>query len=162
MMSANAQSSTRTKRRRGKYALEQARSRDAVFGGLENAQLLSGQKAERQGFAGARSALDFGRAAAATGIQQRGAENLADIEQSAVTQGTIGTSGAVQGYAQGQSQTSMQLANLDLQFSQALAELGLQEGEVLGNQGRERAAMVAKQRDLERSLGEANFQLYTM
>lgn len=162
LMASNAGVSRRTVRRRGLQALGTARSRDAVFGGLERAELLSGQKGERQGFAGARSALDFGRAAAATGIQQRGAEGLADLEQSAITSGKLGTSTAAQAFQGVQSQTSQQLANLDLQFAQALADLGLEEGALLGQQGRERTAMAAKQRDMERSLGEAAYQLYTL
>ncbi len=162
LMAANAGTSIRTKRRRGRFALDQARSRDAVFSGLENAQLMSGQMAQKQGFAGARSALDLGRLGAAGTIQQQGAQNVADLEQSIVTSGLNSTSPGVQQVAGAQDRTTSMLSNLELQFAQALADLNLEEGNMGMQHGLQRQALAARNRDYERSLGEANYQLLTL
>jgi hypothetical protein len=162
MMASNAGVSRRTVRRRGLHSLEQARSRDALFGGLEESALLVGQGQERQGFKGARSALELGGAVAKQGIQQRGAQNLAAREQSIVSSGLLGTSTGAQQFAGTQDTTSQQLAAIDAQLAAQIADLGLEEGALLGQQGRERAMMAGRRRDFERSISEGAFGLYTL
>lgn len=161
MMASNAGVSRRTIRRRGLYALDQARSRDALFGGLEEAALLKGQGDERAGFQGARNSLALQNRIAQQGLVQRGAQNRADLEQSFVSRGLLGNSAAVQGLDNQLGSTNAQLAMLDAMHGQQLAQLGLEEGSLLGQQGRERAAMAARRRDFERSIGEGMFGLYT-
>lgn len=162
LMAQNAKASTKTIRRRGKYALEQNRARDALFGGLEESALLTGQTAERQGFQGARNALGLQTEIAKQGLTARAAQNRADLEQSFVSNGTLGTSGAVNQLGNQMATSNAQLAAIDAMYGQQLASLGLEESSLLGQQGRERAAMAAKRRDYERSIGEGLFSIYTM
>ncbi len=133
--------------------LEQVKNRDALFGGLENSALLSGQKAERGGFAGARAALDLGAKVARQGLIQRGAQNQANTEQSVVSQGLIGTSTGAQAFSGVGDQTSQQLAAIDSQLAGAFSDLNLQEGSLLGQQGRERTALAGRNRDIASNFG---------
>lgn len=162
MMDRNARVGRRTIRRRGRVALNAARSRDALFGGLEESALLAGQKAERGGFQGARRALDLGALQARQGVQARGKQAQGELEQSIVSRGLLGTSTGVQALGGIQDRTTAQLSAIDMQLAQAFADLGLQEGELLGRQGRERTGLAGKRRAMEQAFGEAEYGLLTL
>lgn len=162
MMSANASTSIKTKRRRGKYALQNAQSQDALFAGLERAELLKGQQNQLGKFKGARSALDLGANVARQGVMQRGAQNQAKVEQSVVSRGLHGTSTGAQAFAGVGDSTSSQLAAIDTQLAQAFADLGLEEGEVLGQQGLQRTALAGRNRESQRAFQEGLFGILTL
>lgn len=161
MMAANEGVSRRTLRRRGKVGLQAAESRDALFAGLERAELLKGQKAQRGGFQGARKALDLGANVARQGVIQRGRANQAATEQSVVSRGLTGTSTGAQAFAGVGDQTSQQLAAIDAQLAQAFADLGLEEGAMLGEQGMQRTALAGKNRGVQQQFSDAYFGLLT-
>lgn len=162
MMTRNASTSIKTKRRRGKDALARAQATDALFGGLERAEMLHGQKQELAGFQGARKAMDLGAMQARQTVQAMGKQNVADMEQSAVSSGLLGGSPGVQRVAGAQDRTTAQLAAIDQQLAQQLAQLGLEEGAVRGEQGRERTALAARNRAFQQGIGEGYFSLLTM
>jgi len=162
LMQSNAGASRRTIRRRGRYALDQARSQDALFGGLEESALKAAHGRELEGFRGARGALTQAGAAARQGVLDRGKQNQAALEQSIVSKGLLGTTTGAGAFAGLQDQTSRHLSDIDLQLAQQFADLGLQESGLRGQQGRELAGLAGRNRQFQRGLGEANFGLLTM
>lgn len=161
-MAANAGVSRRTVRRRGKAALALGKSQDALFSGLERAELLKGQADERKGFEGARKALETGGVVAKQGLQTRAAQNRAALEQSVISKGLLGTTPAAQAFAGVGDQYAMQAGMIDAQLAQAFANLGLEEGQMLGQQGLQRTALAAKDRARAQDFSEAEFGLLTM
>ena len=139
--------------------LKESRGRDALFGGLERSALLSAHKKQMAGYGGARKALDLGALAARQTIQGRGKQAQADVEQSVVSRGLLGTSTGVQQFAGVGDRTTMQLAAIDQGLAQQLAELGLDEAETAGGQGRELAQLAMRDRDLSREYDYAMAEL---
>lgn len=161
MMDRNAGISLKTLRRRGRAVIEESRARDALFGGLEEAALKTAQQKELKGYQGARAATELAGIQARRGIQDRGAQAQAAIEQSVVGRGLTGTSTGVQLFGGIQDQTSRQLADLDMQLAQQLASLGLDQAETEGRQGREIAGLRRNARDYNRELDQFYSQILT-
>jgi len=126
---------------------------DALYAGLQEAQLKTGHKAELGGFKGARSALDLGGVRARQTVQGQGKVNQANVEQSIVSRGLQGTSTGVQALQSVGDRTSSQLAAIDTQLAQAFADLGLAEGAIRGEQGDELAQLLGQTRQNQLDLG---------
>lgn len=133
--------------------LQGVKSQDALLGALQESELKAGQKQERAGFKGARTALDLGATGARQTIQAQGKVAAADAEQSAVSRGLLGTSTGVQALTGVQDRTTALLGGIDQQLAQAFADLGLHEGEVLGQQGQQRAMLAGQNRQNQLDLG---------
>lgn len=153
--------SRRTVRRRGRFALDQAKSQEELFAGLEEAALKAGHAKETAGFRGAKRAVELGGTAARQTVQDRARAGQAALEQSIVSRGLIGTTSGAGMFAGLQDQTTRQLADIDLQLAEALSQLGLEESDVFGRQGRELAGLAAKRRARAREFQEASFGLLT-
>lgn len=162
LMQSRAGTSIKTRRRRGRYAIQQARAQDAVFGGLEESALKSAHAKELGGYTGARKGLELGATAARQGVLGRGKMAQADLEQSIVSKGLLGTTSGLGRLSQLQDRTSAQMSAIDMQLAQQLADLGLEESETMGRQGRELTGLAGKRRAFEKELGEAEYSLLTL
>lgn len=152
--SANKQNAQNEAQRAAAFKyLQGVGSRDALFAGLEESALKAGHKKQLAGFSGAKKAMDLGGIAARQTVKGREKQGLADVEQSAVSRGLMGTSTGAQAYTGLQDRTTAQLASIDQQLAQALAGLGMEEANVQGEQGRELAGLAGRNRQFQQELG---------
>lgn len=161
VMDRNAGISLKTLRRRGRAVIDESRARDAVFGGLEEAALRTAHQRELGGFEGAKRAASLAATNAGRFVQDQGAVNRAQAEQSIVGRGLAGTSTGAQVFGGVQDQTTRQLASIDMQLAQTLAQLGLDQAATEGAQGREIAGMRRNARDYNRELDQFYSQILT-
>jgi hypothetical protein len=126
--------------------LQKTKSVEGLFSGLQEAQLKTGFQKELGGFKGAKTALDLGAIQAQQGVQARGKQNQAALEQNIVSRGLTGTSTGVQALGGLADRTSLQLSAIDQQHAQALSELGLAQSQVEGGQARELAGLLGQRK----------------
>jgi len=161
LMDRNTGISLKTLRRRGRQSIAQARASDAVFGGLEEAALRTAHQKELAGFEGAKRSATLAGQHAQRMVQEQGAVNRAQAEQSIVGRGLAGTSTGAQVFGGVQDQTTRQLASIDMQLAQTLSQLGLDQAATEGAQGREIAGLRRNSRDFNRELEQFYTQLMT-
>lgn len=133
--------------------LQGVQSQDALFAGLEDAALKSAHKKQLAGFKGARAATDLGATAARQTVLGRSKQGQADLEQSAVSRGLLGTSTGAQAFTGLKDRTTALLGGIDQQLAQAMADLGLQESELQGQQGLQLAGLAGKNRQANTDFG---------
>ena len=130
--------------------LTMGRQRDAFGSKLEHSALKAAHARELAGFEGGRKALNLGAIQARETAKAQGKMRAADVEQSAVTQGLLGTSTGAQAFTGITDSTTAQLQAVDAQLAQAFADLGLNEAQTRGRQGMEEATFQGRQRDIQR------------
>jgi hypothetical protein len=119
---------------------------------LEGSQIKAANASRLAGFAGARKALDLGATAARQTVLGQGKINQANLEQSAVSRGLLGTSTGAQAFAGVGDRTTAQLSAIDQQLAQAFGDLGLQQAQT-------KAAGEMSLADLQQQKTEAMFNL---
>lgn len=139
--------------------LNEVGARDAFGAQLQRSQLLAGQRRGLEGFQGARQALTAGGTAARQTALARGKQGQADVEQSLVSRGLLGTSTGAQTFQGVGDQTTAQLQNIDFQLAQAFADLGLEEAQTRERQGQELAGFASDERQRQLELGYALAEL---
>ena len=133
--------------------LQGVRGGDQLYAGLQESALKAGHKQELGGFQVARSALNRGGINAGQTVRAQGKINQANVEQSIVSRGLLGTSTGVQSLQSVGDRTASQLGAIDAQLGQAFADLGLQEGSIRGEQGDELAQLLGQTRQNQLALG---------
>jgi hypothetical protein len=139
-------------------SLQRMREREGFENRLQESELRSGQKKQLAGFTGARQSINV------SGHQQRqefaegSKQSQANLEQSIVSSGLLGTTagtGQVQGL---QAQTQRQLASIDAELAQAISELGLAQGAVEAGQSQQLVGFLgakqARQSELEEAIAQ--------
>lgn len=154
MMNRNAGIALKDLRRRGRHSIAKARASDALFGGLQESALRTAHAKELQGLQGAKRTMGLAGEQAKLMARERGAQNQAQAEQSIVGRGLAGTSTGAQVFTGVADQTSRHLSSIDMQLAQQLSDLGLAQAETEGQQGREIAALRAKDRAFNQEMEE--------